>query len=1029
MARIPIGLPSRTFATALLLLSMGSPAHGAVAPVTRVVPIVLSLDGATGSHYTTELVLTNRGAGAVSLEYLYTASFGSGSGTAADSLAPGEQRVVPDAVAYLRERGIPIATGANQGGTLAVRIGNAASPDEVAVTARTTSPVVEGRAGLSYPAVSSTALLTGRVVIGGLRQSDADRSHLALLNAGGAADGDVRLRVTLFSADGPAGGLALADETLAPGRFVQLNEVLRSAGLAGGYATVERVSGSAPFYAYGAVVDQHNNDGSYVPPLVPANHAGRAGLTLPVVVESAAFSTELVLANFGTSARVVDLRYVAGAIPGGSATLRLTLQPREQRLIPDFVQFLRDQSSGVPARGPTLAGALFLTVPGGDVTGIFLGGRTSSPAPAGAGRYGLFYTATPYGQAAVSEAFVYALQQDGEDRTNLAFVNTGEVDDSADTLRVELFDGRTGSRAGDFDVTLAARSFRQVSAVLANHAAGVTSGYARITRTSGGNPFLVYAVTNDGAAPGERSGDGAYISPDIGCSFELGPATRTFPAGGGSDTIAIRTRADCVWTVASHDAFVTLTGATSGQGDGTVTYSVAPSAGAARSGTLSVAGRTLSLQQTAASSPPLTLSATPASLSVDAGGFASTSISAGNGTADEVTFAAKGLPAGVAIDFSPNPSAGGSIAIFLASASVAAGTYPVTISGSARNAGGSSVQVLLTVSPPDIAASALVLELPEPAVLSGQPISVTWRLPRNLPVGAAMTVLVRAPRDTPFPPGDFGVPPPDGPIYYLTSSRAWSDTRVTFAAPPTPATLAFHLPSIVAGGWYLQVEITDAAGGLVARARRPFLVSSKASIYLPGSRPVASSGDAVRTTLITSAGDTTRRVKLAAWLATPDGRRLGLPGLRDDTAFVYDGPSRSELLTLLDRELGSVAGTGRYSVQVRLFDAVSGKPLAAASAAIDVCDTPAAVGGAVLDAAGRPLQGRVEVSAFDLDDGLVTASSSMDGNGRFGLTLVPGRYLLSAVAVSASGVRRVAAAPLRVSCGDQAATVTLKEGL
>ena len=33
----------------------------------------------------------------------------------------------------------------------------------------------------------------------------------------------------------------------------------------------------------------------------------------------------------------------------------------------------------------------------------------------------------------------------------------------------------------------------------------------RIERVSGENPFLAYGVVNDGGAPGERSGDGAYL--------------------------------------------------------------------------------------------------------------------------------------------------------------------------------------------------------------------------------------------------------------------------------------------------------------------------------------------------------------------------------------------------------------------------------------------------------------------------------------------------------------------------------------
>jgi hypothetical protein len=39
----------------------------------------------------------------------------------------------------------------------------------------------------------------------------------------------------------------------------------------------------------------------------------------------------------------------------------------------------------------------------------------------------------------------------------------------------------------------------------------VTEGYAHVVRTSGTSPFYVYGVLNDGAAPGQRTGDGAFV--------------------------------------------------------------------------------------------------------------------------------------------------------------------------------------------------------------------------------------------------------------------------------------------------------------------------------------------------------------------------------------------------------------------------------------------------------------------------------------------------------------------------------------
>jgi hypothetical protein len=216
------------------------------------------------------------------------------------------------------------------------------------------------------------------------------------------------------------------------------------------------------------------------------------------------------LTNFSTTRKTVRLTYVADAIqsPDKTAAFSQTIEAGEQLIIPNFVQFLRDSglATTLPS-GPAYAGALFAAVDGADVSGLFLGARTS--APGGGGRYGLFYSAVPYGTAATTEAWVYGLQQNSESRTNLALVNTGEVDGTPDTFRIELFDGGTAAKVQTIEgVTVGARGWIQLGAILAQLA---QQGYAHVTRTSGSNPFITYAVVNDGASPGDRSGDGAFV--------------------------------------------------------------------------------------------------------------------------------------------------------------------------------------------------------------------------------------------------------------------------------------------------------------------------------------------------------------------------------------------------------------------------------------------------------------------------------------------------------------------------------------
>ena len=60
------------------------------------------------------------------------------------------------------------------------------------------------------------------------------------------------------------------------------------------------------------------------------------------------------------------------------------------------------------------------------------------------GQYGLFYNGAPYGSALVESAWIYGLQQNEENHSNLALVNTGEIDDTDSAFNLDIYDGDTG---------------------------------------------------------------------------------------------------------------------------------------------------------------------------------------------------------------------------------------------------------------------------------------------------------------------------------------------------------------------------------------------------------------------------------------------------------------------------------------------------------------------------------------------------------------------------------------------------------
>lgn len=578
-----------------LVASIASFATTAKAAAGVLVPIVLSSGGAAGSYYTSEMTLTNRGPTAAKLDFAYTAAFGGGDGAATDWLPAGQQRIVPDAISYLRTLGVPIPAGDGRGGTLRVLVSEASAAD-VSVNVRTTTKVEGGRAGLAYPAVASG--LTAPVYLCGLRQNSADRSNVAILNAGEPGAGNVVLRLTLLSGDSSL-RTTLPDETLAPGGFKQFTEVFKGLGITNGYVKVERVSGTAPYYAYAVVNDQVNSDGSFVPPVPATANTGKKTLILPVAVESGAFTTEIVLTSFATVKKTLSFSYVAETVSTSDKTAKFTLalEPGTQVVLPNLLQYLRDnQVAGIGPAGTGYAGALFATVDTTDAQGIVIAGRTS--AAGGGGRYGLFTTATAQGEGIDGDSWLYGLQQDAENRTNLALVNTGQYT-STDTFTVELFDGATGSLAGRVEgVELAPKRWTQIGTILAQYAPGTTQAYARITRTAGANPHLAYAVINDGAGPGLRSGDGAFLAAERDCTASLDPASRTVGWSGGSGSFYLDVPSGCSWLATSGDAWLTVTGTASGSASAFVNYSVAANTDAsARTGALAVAGRTFPVTQ------------------------------------------------------------------------------------------------------------------------------------------------------------------------------------------------------------------------------------------------------------------------------------------------------------------------------------------------------------------------------------------------------------------------------------------------
>lgn len=478
-----------------------------------VLPIVLDVE-AGHARYTTEVALTNDGE-AQDVALTYTPSLGSreGGGSVVVTLPAGAQVVYADVLAALRALGLPVpeaSPSSPQGGTLAVA--HDTSLGRVHATARTTSPTSPphpaGRAGVAYGAVTTADALPTRGVVFGLRSTPADRSNLAVHNPGTAP---VTLRVTLHSGAGDGKQAVLADRlVLPPLGWTQLDNPLPAAGMTNAWAIVERTSSSGVFGAYGVVNDNATNDGSFVP-AVPAT-SPESEWTVPVLVETPGYESELVLTNRESSPVRLTLRYreSLSAALAEAGTVDVTLGPLEQRILPSAIDFLR--SSGVPI-GPRgaghYAGALRVTDPSGSGRYVCAGARTSAPSPAG-GSFGVFTPALTPAQEAADTAAVHGLAADAFTRSNVAVVNVGDDAGGPVTLELAVHDGSDGGRVREtLTLSVAPGQWIQPGGFFAD--SGVANGYVTITRTEGSAPWLAYGVVNDGGSPGQRTGDGAYV--------------------------------------------------------------------------------------------------------------------------------------------------------------------------------------------------------------------------------------------------------------------------------------------------------------------------------------------------------------------------------------------------------------------------------------------------------------------------------------------------------------------------------------
>ena len=121
--------------------------------------------------------------------------------------------------------------------------------------------------------------------------------------------------------------------------------------------------------------------------------------------------------------------------------------------------------------------------------------------------------------------------------------------------------------------------------------------------------WIAFASSDSDLVGGDTNAqDDVFLVQNTSCQYALSAAAQAFSAGGGGGSIAITAGTGCDWTATSQVAWITLTGAIQGSGNGTVSFSVAAhTASSIRTGTVTVAGQFFTVTQSSGPVPTVTL--------------------------------------------------------------------------------------------------------------------------------------------------------------------------------------------------------------------------------------------------------------------------------------------------------------------------------------------------------------------------------------------------------------------------------------
>jgi hypothetical protein len=170
------------------------------------------------------------------------------------------------------------------------------------------------------------------------------------------------------------------------------------------------------------------------------------------------------------------------------------------------------------------------------------------------------------------------------------------------------------------------------------------------------------------------AGQVVTVTESPGCNFDVSPLDITIDAGGGNRSVSVAAAGGCGWTAASNASWITIDSGASGDGPGTVTFTAAATTGPSRTGTITIAGRTVTVVQ----GQGCTFSISPDSQNVPAsGGSGSVSVTAASGC----SWTARSNVPWITIRSGTSDSGNGAVAFNVAATTGPARSGTMTVAG------------------------------------------------------------------------------------------------------------------------------------------------------------------------------------------------------------------------------------------------------------------------------------------------------------------------------------------------------------